>query len=267
MKKKQVFAIVIGISKYANPNVRALKYADKDARSFADYLHTPVAKGGRGVPLENVKLLLNEAATEDSIRDALFEWLKRTVPDDIFFIYFAGHGQPDPIRSTEYYFLPYDADPHRLGGTAIRQSEIKYAVERYIGAGIIVGFFDACHGAAVSDQIARRDASADSGDVKRFLYEVASAKPGVLLFSASEVYEVSFEGYRWGNGHGVFTYHLIEGLKGRADQDGDNFVLLGELVDYVTEQVQRDTENQQHPMKLDMGFDRKIPMSLVIPRE
>ena len=263
MKNKTVYAVVIGISKYENANVHALKYADRDAKSFAEYLHTPIAKGGRGVPLDNVRLLLNEQATFRNIREALFEFSKKSVRDDMFFIFFAGHGSPDPVRSTEYYFLPYDANPFSLGGSALRQSDIQASVQNYIGADVVIGFFDACHGAAVSDQLARRSV-ADSSDIRRFLMEVASAKPGVLLFSASEVNEVSFEGYRWGEGHGVFTYHLLEGLKGKADRDGDNFVLLGELVDFVSERVQRETENQQHPTKIG-AWDRKVPMSLVVP--
>jgi hypothetical protein len=98
--------------------------------------------------------------------------------------------------------------------------------------------------------------------------EVASSKPGVLLFSASEVNEYSFEDYRWGGGHGVFTYHLLEGLKGKADGGSvpDNIVLLGELVDYVSAQVQLDTESQQHPTKIG-AWHRNVPMSLVVPQK
>ena len=42
------------------------------------------------------------------------------------------------------------------------------------------------------------------------------------------------EGY---NGHGVFTYVLLDGLAGNADSDGDGFVTLTELSSYVENQV------------------------------
>ncbi len=263
--RNQVFAVVIGISRYEHPGITPLKYADNDAQSFVDYLQRPIAGGGRGVPRENVLLLRNEEATYRQIRYALFEFSKRSVRDDIFIIFFAGHGTADPLRPNLYYFLPYDSDPKSLGSTALPQSDINFALNNYVGAGKVIGFFDACHGAAVSEALAGRDAG-DSVSIGRFLYETASAKEGRLLFSASEVYEKSYEAPRWGGGHGVFTWYLIKGIEGAADRDNDRFVKLGELVDYVSEKVQRDTENQQHPTAIGQ-WDRAIPISVVLKKK
>jgi len=260
--RNQVFAVVIGISDYEHQGITQLQYADDDAQSFADYLQRPIARGGRGVPRENILLLRNEEATYRQIRYALFEFSKRTVRDDIFIIFFAGHGTSDPLRRDLYYFLPYDSDPISLGSTALPQADINFALNNYVGAGKVIGFFDACHGGAVSSSLARRD-SEDSVSIGRFLYETASAREGRLLFSASEVYEKSHEAKRWGGGHGVFTWYLIEGIEGAADRDADRFVKLGELVDYVSDRVQRDTENQQHPTAIG-NWDRSIPISVVV---
>lgn len=41
--------------------------------------------------------------------------------------------------------------------------------------------------------------------------------------------EVSIEGEQWGGGRGVFSFHLVEGLYGMADQDLDFKVSLFEL--------------------------------------
>lgn len=263
--RNQVFAVVIGISRYEHPGITPLKYADRDAQSFVDYLQRPIAKGGRGVPRENVLLLRNEEATYRQIRYALFEFSKQSVRDDIFIIFFAGHGTADPLRPNLYYFLPFDSDPKSLGSTALPQADINFALNNYVGAGKVIGFFDACHGAAVSEALAGRDAE-DSVSIGRFLYETAAAKEGRLLFSASEVYEKSYEAPRWGGGHGVFTWYLIKGIEGAADRDNDRFVKLGELVDYVSDKVQRDTENQQHPTALGQ-WDRGIPISVVLKKK
>src|SRR5262249_9561358 len=45
----------------------------------------------------------------------------------------------------------------------------------------------------------------------------------------------------------VFTYHLIEGLQGKADANGDSQVTADEIFKYVQTNVQRDTDNKQHP--------------------
>ncbi|MEL6180449.1 MAG: hypothetical protein AAFS10_15930, partial [Myxococcota bacterium] len=39
---------------------------------------------------------------------------------------------------------------------------------------------------------------------------------------------------------GLFTYHLLAGLRGAADIDRDRNITLDELARYVTPQVQRD---------------------------
>jgi len=52
-----------------------------------------------------------------------------------------------------------------------------------------------------------------------------------------------------GGGHGVFTYYLLEGLKGAADADGDKLITSGEAYEYVFKNVSRHTQNMQHPIK------------------
>ncbi len=49
--------------------------------------------------------------------------------------------------------------------------------------------------------------------------------------------------------HGVFTYYLIEGLKGKADMDKDGLITVDEAYRYVSYQVPRATGQEQHPVK------------------
>lgn len=70
---------------------------------------------------------------------------------------------------------------------------------------------------------------------------------GVCVISASDENQLSQEGQQWGEGHGVFTYFLLEGLKGNADYNKDNAVTLGELIPYLSETVRRETRNAQSP--------------------
>ena len=84
-----------------------------------------------------------------------------------------------------------------------------------------------------------------------------------MIFTSCEGYEVSREDARWGGGHGVFTWALLDGLKGKADADGDGIVTVGELMDYVDIMVRRETANEQHPARAGVQFDRKLPMGVV----
>ena len=48
-------------------------------------------------------------------------------------------------------------------------------------------------------------------------------------------------------GHGVFTYAVIQGMKGEADLVKDGKITMKELDTYVSETVPRLTNGLQHP--------------------
>jgi hypothetical protein len=52
--------------------------------------------------------------------------------------------------------------------------------------------------------------------------------------------------------HGVFTYYLLEGLRGAADSDRDGMITVDEAYRYVSEKVPRATSMEQHPVKKGM---------------
>jgi hypothetical protein len=80
------------------------------------------------------------------------------------------------------------------------------------------------------------------------------------IMTASDVGESSKENLQWGGGHGVFTYYLLEGLKGAADANHDHQITVGELFDYVSRQVSKQTDGSQHPQKL-AGSERQIVLT------
>ena len=52
-------------------------------------------------------------------------------------------------------------------------------------------------------------------------------------------------------GHGIFTYYVVQGLKGAADLNRDGIVTLQELYEYVEQQVaqkSRAVGGNQHPI-------------------
>ena len=61
---------------------------------------------------------------------------------------------------------------------------------------------------------------------------------GRFLIASCDDGQVSVEAETWG--HGLFTYHLLEGIRGAGDRDGDGRVGVAELFEYVAEGVERD---------------------------
>jgi len=251
------YAVVIGLSSYADAGITALTYADDDAESFRDFLLSD-ASGLQGFKPENVTFLSNEAADTRSIRSAL-SGLRVATEDDIVVVYWAGHGAPDRFRSDEYYLLTHDTDAGDFAGTALSMEDFEGYLDR-IEARDILLFTDACHSASVSGGAGLR--GVDNAINEQFLNRLSNAGGGFLTFTASETNQYSRESTQWGGGHGVFTYYLLRGLEGAADENGDRIVTVGEMVEYTRQRVQRETGNEQVPFIGPRSFDRSMPMAI-----
>lgn len=244
VNRGQIWAVVIGISQYKT--VRSLKYADKDALAFRDYLTKNV-----GVTGDHMTVLTNEEATLFNLKRSLGTELKRKAgPKDTVIIYYAGHGAPEPDASSpdgdglEKYLIPYDADPQDLYTTGLPMREVETIFHR-LSAERVIFITDSCYSGATAGRtfstVARRATLSDG-----FLNRLSKGKGRVVL-TASRAGEVSEE--RDELGHGVFTYYLLEGLKGKADVDGDGIVTVDEAYSYLSTHVPQATGQNQHPVK------------------
>ena len=253
------WAIVVGVSKYKHDRLN-LKYADRDAEALYELLLT--ASGG-GFEKDHIVKLVNEEATTANITRALRSFLKKPAKEDIVLIYFACHGAPDIDRPGIVYLLTHDVDPKDISGTALPMREIDLSLRENLLAERVIILADTCHSAAIGGGIGRRDAGDNTAVVNSYLREVSKTRGGVALLTSAEANEVSFEDAKWGDGHGVFTHYLLEGMKGAADRSPKNGVVtVGELFEYVRENVQRATDNKQHPCIGTNSYDRNLPVAI-----
>jgi uncharacterized caspase-like protein len=93
--------------------------------------------------------------------------------------------------------------------------------------------------------------------LEKLLYQ----QEGRAIITSSDVNEPSRESQKWGNGHGVFTYYVLEALKGSADTNRDQLVSVGELFRYVRQKVRLDTEFQQNPRML-VGDNENLALAV-----
>lgn len=227
----QTFAIIMGVSKYKY--VRPLAYADKDAELFRDYLKSP---GGGSVKEENIFCLLNEQALNSAFWSKGFQWLraKQLQRGDKLFIYLAGHG--DAIDEDQFFFLSYDCNPegdknnYLVAGT-IQLYNLKKKIAAETAKGVEVVFImDAC----------RSNELPGGTEGQNFLNTAISEKRvGEIIMLATGAGQESLEDVSIGNGHGLFTYYLVDGLSGVADNisQPDNKVSYQEIKDYVDKNV------------------------------
>ncbi|WP_254173985.1 caspase family protein [Planktothrix pseudagardhii] len=253
------WAIIVGISRYDYQGWN-LRYADRDAEDLYNLLLT--ASGGN-FKKEFIRKLTNEEATTGNITQALRAFLKKPAREDLVVIYFACHGTPDFDRPGNVYLLTHDTDPNDIAGTALPMREIDLSLKENLLAEKVIVLADTCHSAAIGGGIGRRSAIDDSKLINSYLQKVSQARGGIALLTSAETNEVSFEDAKWGGGHGVFTHYLLEGMRGAADLDGNGIVTVGELFEYVRDNVKRETEHRQHPLIGANVYDRSMPVSIL----
>lgn len=246
------WAVIIGIGEYRDPLIADLEYAATDARAIHDFLRSEAAGPFEE---ENILLLTDAAATGQAMREALFVFLQQADWDDLVFIYFAGHGAPDPSRTDNLYLLPADADVDALAATGFPMWDVKTALRRQIAAERVIVVADACHSAGASE-------GAEGANPIGGSFADLFSPSRRLTLTAANTNELSFEDARWGGGHGIFTHFILEGLKGRADADADGIVTFVEVASFVKEQVSGETSGQQNPQFSGLG---DVPLAVAGP--
>ena len=230
------YAIIVGISEY--PYLKPLHFADKDAELFRDFLLSPA---GGNVKPENMHVLLNENATSANFWVKGFAWLrnKNLQKGDRLYFYFAGHG--DAIDKDQYFFLPYDCSPggdknNYLATGAIQIYNLKVNIEKLSNIGVdVLLIMDACRSNELPGGAAGQKILGEA---------IAEKRSGETMMLAASSGQESLEDHSIGNGHGLFTWYLIDGLSGKADADIENGnqngkVELDEIESWVKRNVRK----------------------------
>jgi len=236
------YAVIVGIGNYQDTNIPKLRFAKKDAESLYALVIDPQIGG---FPEENVRLLVDEDAKLQTIKSTIGSWLAKSVnPEDMVLLFYSGHGGVDSDPSGEEadglnkYIIPYDAKLSDLYSTALLNSELSIMLDR-VRSNQFIFLIDCCYsGGATSDIGEMRTIS--NTKVKADIYGQLASQ-GRVVISASRPEQVSFEVSQLG--HGIFTYHLLEGLKGKANIDRNSFVSLIETYLYLSREVNKTAQS------------------------
>ena len=103
---KKSWAVIIGINKYEN--IRKLNYAVQDADSIRSMLISEYL-----FPESNIKMLTDDQATKEAIRESIYDVIQKADEDDQILIFFAGHGETYSLPSGGEmgYLIPVDGEP------------------------------------------------------------------------------------------------------------------------------------------------------------
>jgi uncharacterized caspase-like protein len=255
------WAVLVGISEYADDRL-TLRYAHRDAQALYEFLLTPA---GGAFAAERIRLLLDRAATRDGLTKAFRSFLAQTTEDDLVLIYIACHGMPDAAAIGQpLYVLTHDANLDDVGATSLPMDELAWCLRNYVRAQRVVILADTCHSEGMSTGTRGLDLAA--AELNRYLDELSTTKPGIAYLTSAREDQRSYEDEKWGDGHGAFTWCLLEGMRGAADGYGgrpkDGVVSLGELADYVRDRVFKETGRRQEPILGAGRYDVELPLAV-----
>ena len=256
----RLFTLVIGINEYKNPKY-SLNYARADASAFEQRL----VSGGGSIFTDVVRTTItDDKATKENIFAALNTIKTQAEPEDMFVFYYAGHGVMSSGTQSkgQFYMAPFNVtqlygNEKLLKEKGISAGEIQ-EYSKNISAQKQLYLLDACQSGAATEMLAMRGAAEE-----RAIAQLArSTGTFWLTASGSEQFATEFEKL----GHGVFTYALLEGLKGEADAGAkDGKITVQELTAWINDRVPQLSEEYkglpQYPSSF--GYGQDFPIGVV----
>lgn len=245
----RLYLFVVGINRYKNAALN-LDYSVPDAKSVAQFF-----RGKTNTLFERVEFteLYDAQATKTGLLQSLKD-LQGVRTQDVVLVYLAGHGE---AAGEEWYFIPHDAvhpeKPDALKREGLSSRELAQAVTALPARKVVV-MIDACKSGAAL-------AGFRGLEERRALAQLSRAT-GTHLVAATTKDQLASEVQALG--HGVFTFTLLEGLKGKAAL-GSRDVTARKLISFVEQALPeltlRHRAEEQYPVAISRGMD----FPLVLP--
>jgi len=189
----------------------------------------------------NAVPLVDSKATVKNLQAEVAQAAKMVQPGDTFVLYLAGHGIAE---DGEYYFIPWEAE-YTNGKEMLAKSldrEQIQALLKQIPTNKSALILDTCSAGGFIQSRAPSEKAAE---------ERIAVLSGRAVLAASNTDQMALDGYQ---GHGVFTYALLEGLRAARGTDLGE-ILITALAEYVQTRVPILTQQK-------WGF-RQLPLSRI----
>jgi hypothetical protein len=235
-------ALVVGIQLFDDARWRPLRYPEADARAVADLLRD------RGMGGFDAVRTLPAGATRADLRDALRDLAGEDRDErDTVMVYVSSHGTlaRDATGQLRRYLVTRDTDLADVARTGFPMDELKADFDRLRSRRKVL-VLATCHSGAgkslLPDGMEKELAGIKGGFFVRPLEEVSKAS---VVLAASDWGETAREDEKLG--HDVYTYFLLEALRGAGDRNGDGAVTASEAHDYARRKTYEFTAGRQRP--------------------
>jgi len=234
-----VQGLVVGVDRFASWRVPELAYAVSDAEHFRAAL---IDNGGGAFSPDDIVLLVDEAATVDTVGSRVQALLADAGDDDVVVLFFSSHGYVVDGRG---YLYMHDTTTDTLAESGLSVADLDAWIAASHARHVLL-FTDACHAAAVGTLRDGGGLPQDNG-FNAVLDSLERSEGSFFNLASSLVQQKSYESWDYCGGGGAFTCALTEALGGAGDLDGDGQVDLAELSTWVQGRVMALTDNLQTP--------------------
>lgn len=248
-----IWIVAVSVYDYQNNDyLPDIEYSVKGAYEFAQIYQN------RQLTKEAPKVLMDGLATRATILKTLKqEFVENTKvsKDDMIIFYFSGHGTMQHNR-TGICGYDYAGD----GRDLITDEDIIDIIEKSKAKHKIC-FVESCRDRGLGEDVLHT--VVNKQQLEEFDKQRNEISGGIVFFSSAKS-EQKAEGIKNRGGH--FTYFLLEGLRGDADQNRDNFISVEEIFDYVERNVSELTNKRQTPQINELKkYDKRTPI-MVVPK-
>lgn len=256
-RKGRKVALLVAVQDYSDTGLTNLKHCENDIDKLAEVLRSQGYKDEDVIVLTDsaaaAKKKLRYAPQAENIRKELKGLVEDLRPEDTFLVAFSGHGAH--LKALKEKGLHFCAKGTNLEKpeTMVSLAEVYEQLEKHCKAELKLLFVDACRNDP-TDGKAGTDGRLES--LTRPL--VPDPPGGTVAFFSCSTGQKSYESDKLG--HGVFFYHVIEGLKGGPKDDPiarGGRVTVPLLEDYLSRAVPVAVKKDRDDRRLKQVPERK----------
>ncbi|MBD1821545.1 caspase family protein [Cyanobacteria bacterium FACHB-DQ100] len=233
----KLWILLIGVNRYRDPQLPSLQYSAIDCQGLSEAL----IDATQSFPQRSMQIRhdFGVPATLSQVRDSLKEIVRSAQAADTILVYFSGHGVLETTTQQPILCLT-DTQKADLLNTGLSVAELLEQFSQCQAKQQIV-WLDACHSGGMT---LRGTLPNPTQQLVRVLGRQASESQGFYALLSCDQAQQSWEFPELG--HGVFTYFLMQGLRGAA-ADATGTIDADGLYKYVYHQTLQyiDKSNQQ----------------------
>lgn len=224
VNRPNLFVMTVAVNNYRDSGLK-LNYCVNDADSLEKAL---LVQNGSLYNRVVVESLRDKDVTKQNLVKKFNDLSNKVSPDDVFVFFISGHGTT--YNDGDYYFIPYDYLGTRadsLVTDAVSKNDLLKNLSLVKAKKSLV-LLDTCSSGAFASDKGQR------GMTEKTAIDRLANATGQAVIAACSDNQFAMEGY---NGHGLFTYVLLDAMKGGADRNNDGFISMQELSSYIGGEV------------------------------